>query len=89
MSSNMAARLMLASLCLATLAPAISPAQDAPDTTQQPIPEDSKQQVEATASPDKKTGHDKDGTAEDRDPFDYKSSEEISEDLSVSFPVDI
>ena len=25
----------------------------------------------------------------DESPFDYKSSEEISEDLSVSFPVDI
>ena len=24
-----------------------------------------------------------------RDPFDYESSEQISEDLSVSFPVDI
>ena len=30
------------------------------------------------------------GTADDRaDPFDYKASEQISEDLSVSFPVDI
>ena len=27
--------------------------------------------------------------ANDDSPFDYKSSEEISEDLSVSFPVDI
>ena len=28
-------------------------------------------------------------TQDDSSPFDYKSSEEISEDLSVSFPVDI
>jgi hypothetical protein len=27
--------------------------------------------------------------AASRDPFDYESSEQISEDLSVSFPVDI
>ena len=26
---------------------------------------------------------------EENDPFDYEASEEISEDLSVSFPVDI
>ncbi|MEH6518622.1 MAG: hypothetical protein V7742_18235 [Halioglobus sp.] len=29
------------------------------------------------------------GARQDGSPFDYKSSEEISEDLSVSFPVDI
>ena len=29
------------------------------------------------------------GDQRERSPFDYKSSEEISEDLSVSFPVDI
>jgi cytochrome c5 len=29
------------------------------------------------------------GAQQDGSPFDYKSSEEISEDLSVSFPVDI
>ncbi len=29
------------------------------------------------------------GSAGDSDPFDYEASEQISEDLSVSFPVDI
>ncbi len=28
-------------------------------------------------------------SAENEDPFDYEASEQISEDLSVSFPVDI
>ncbi len=30
-----------------------------------------------------------DPAAADRSPFDYRASEQISEDLSVSFPVDI
>jgi hypothetical protein len=42
--------------------------------------------VERSADEDK-TEAETDKPAED--PFDYQSSEEISEDLSVSFPVDI
>lgn len=34
-------------------------------------------------------GRDEAAPAGDSDPFDYESSEQISEDLSVSFPVDI
>ena len=35
------------------------------------------------------TAAEPDEEPEDNDPFDYEASEEISEDLSVSFPVDI
>ncbi len=35
------------------------------------------------------SGRDETAPAGDSDPFDYESSEQISEDLSVSFPVDI
>jgi hypothetical protein len=45
-------------------------------------------------SPDKASAGEKTpvvnpGDQQDGSPFDYKSSEKISEDLSVSFPVDI
>jgi hypothetical protein len=56
-----------------------APAQEqAPESTRQVETEDGVSP--ATAPP---------GPANDDDPFDYESSEEISEDLSVSFPVDI
>ncbi len=35
------------------------------------------------------TAADSEATAAAEDPFDYEASEQISEDLSVSFPVDI
>ncbi len=41
------------------------------------------------ASAGEKTPTVNSGDRQDSSPFDYKSSEEISEDLSVSFPVDI
>jgi hypothetical protein len=41
------------------------------------------------ASTGEKTPAANSGDRQDSSPFDYKSSEEISEDLSVSFPVDI
>jgi hypothetical protein len=34
-------------------------------------------------------GNDRDRGRDETDPFDYEASEQISEDLSVSFPVDI
>ncbi len=53
----------------------------------------------AQQSPDDETEQESGSTAaepeppeeppENNDPFDYEASEEISEDLSVSFPVDI
>ena len=42
---------------------------------------DSEDDTTATATPP--------AAARDRDPTDYQASEQISEDLSVSFPVDI
>ena len=44
---------------------------------------------EQTETKDSKSTTAPAGEDTDNSPFDYKSSEEISEDLSVSFPVDI
>ena len=44
---------------------------------------DSAEQAEDTPAPDEAT------TDDDGSPFDYQASEQISEDRSVSFPVDI
>ena len=52
---------------------------------QEPAPKD---KTPATAEPAAKPATPA-PTANDDSPFDYRSSEEISEDLSVSFPVDI
>jgi hypothetical protein len=91
-------RLQLAILLLATaLGTATLPAQSAPQEKVAPptstAPEKSApQQASAHPAPaapeqaEKNTPPDK----KDKDsPFDYHSSEEISEDLPVSFPVDI
>lgn len=44
------------------------------------------EQAEPTAASERPANS---GQDSGRDPFDYESSEQISEDLSVSFPVDI
>ncbi len=54
-------------------------AQEAAPDPNSPV--ESGETVTATATAD--------NPQQDRSPTDYKSSEEISEDLSVSFPVDI
>jgi uncharacterized protein involved in copper resistance len=68
---------------LAQPAPPTKTAEPATRTAQQTAPQ---QQAPATPDPAQKstppaTGRDS--------PFDYRSSEEISEDVPVSFPVDI
>lgn len=55
-------------------------AQEDPNS---PAP-DSKEPAAASAKP-----ADPEAAAKDPSPFDYEASEQISEDLSVSFPVDI
>ncbi|MEE4192008.1 MAG: hypothetical protein V2I66_10540 [Halieaceae bacterium] len=79
--SSTALVLLLASLPLAAQAPAEPPQQSeapaeetAPNDDATPLPADDT----ADAAP-----------TEPEDPFDYEASEQISEDLSVSFPVDI
>ena len=47
--------------------------------------EDAEQEKAETETPTEESG----GEASDESPFDYESSERISEDLSVSFPLDI
>lgn len=47
--------------------------------------EEAEQEEAETETPTEDSG----GEARDESPFDYQSSEQISEDLSVSFPVDI
>lgn len=49
---------------------------------------DSEAETQDTA-PDQSTVEPPEKEQSDRSPFDYKSSERISEDSSVSFPVDI
>ena len=56
------------------------PARQAPATTA-PAPQTPKAQEQAQKSTPPKTGKDS--------PFEYHSSEQISEDVPVSFPVDI
>ena len=67
------------------LAAAPLPAQEAPE------PEDNGAATEAPAgeTDERETPAAAASPATDDSPFDYESSEQISEDLSVSFPVDI
>ena len=75
-----------AALALALLAVAATcPAQTATESPPQaPAPE-----VEEKQQQDSPSTAPKAATEDERSPFDYRSSEEISEDLSVSYPVDI
>ena len=73
-------------LCLALSALGLkSQAQTDPEATAEPAaPEQPDKTEQNTASEAPEADQPSDSS-----PFDYKSSEEISEDLSVSFPVDI
>lgn len=55
---------------------------------QEPAPADTTQQPGTGAEPDSGSAGDQ-ATSPQRAPSDYRPSEQISEDLSVSFPVDI
>ena len=62
---------------------------------QEPAPQESQESQEqasepaATAPATDKGGAGAQTGAQEQSPFEYESSEQISEDLSVSFPVDI
>ncbi len=81
-----------AGLLALTIASGILWAQDAPResspaaTRPEPGP-DEERPVDAGAG--RESGADRDDERGGSDPFDYEASEQISEDLSVSFPVDI
>lgn len=63
----------------------------AQDTTGEPAPASAVQkEQEAPAKTEEKAAAKPGAESESEDsPFDYRASEQISEDLSVSFPVDI
>ena len=65
----------------ATLSQTAEPDSPEPDSGEQ-------QAAEAPAAPPQ-TPPETPADAEPQDPFEYEASEQISEDLSVSFPVDI
>lgn len=65
-------------------------ATDAPQQATDPPQQDTKKRQEIpTADQPKPAPATPPPAANNDSPFDYRSSEEISEDLSVSFPVDI
>lgn len=72
-------------LCVAGLL-ALAPPAMAQPTEQEPAPAPGEQQ-QAAETPDPPP--DTPAEAEPQDPFEYEATEQISEDLSVSFPVDI
>jgi hypothetical protein len=67
------------------LVAALAAAQPAGD---EPAPADTTEQPAGSAATDPATSGDQAGERQ-RAPSDYRPSEQISEDLSVSFPVDI
>ena len=74
----------VAAILIAVLSPAAPGiAQQAEPAEPQP-PENGDQQQAETETPPPASN-----TVSDDSPYDYRASEEISEDLSVSFPVDI
>ena len=80
-------------ICLLMLAMAATwtLAQEAPATAEPPPPHTRAESGEATQAPEPApaSAEDEAATIDDTSPFDYRASEQISEDLSVSFPVDI
>ena len=73
-------------ILIAVLSPAAPGiAQQAESADPQPQENGDQQQTE----PETETPPPASSTASDDSPYDYRASEEISEDLSVSFPVDI
>jgi outer membrane biosynthesis protein TonB len=70
------------------------PTEDAPTHAPTPVPQTTTSETEtpAPAEPPAATNPEKavaETPANANSPFDYRASEKISEDLSVSFPVDI
>jgi hypothetical protein len=59
-------------------------AQDSPEASPPPAEENPAPSSGDSTAPERETP-----PARDDSPYDYQASEEISEDLSVSFPVDI
>ena len=87
----MSTRLILAASLLSLLLMANNlSAQDASDTEGDAAPGSAREESAGTGSQAESTGQQNEPGAEaKRDPFDYQASEQISEDLSVSLPVDI
>ena len=71
-------------LALALLPAIHSFAQDTSDPSPPPDPERPAAETESKPEPQREAP-----PVRDDSPYDYQASEEISEDLSVSFPVDI
>ena len=76
----------VAAMCvLGLLSSTVLRAQEATEPTEQPQPAPSEAPGSETAEPIAPAPVE----ASSDDPFDYEATEQISEDLSVSFPVDI
>ena len=60
-----------------------------PALAQETAPEPNESTAEDAAGQESTPAARADAREQDADPFDYEASEQISEDLSVSFPVDI
>ncbi|GEM_PF-3017287 len=87
----MSTRLILAASLLSLLLTANNlSAQDTSDAGSDAAPGSARGESVGTGSQPESTGQPNEPGAEaKRDPFDYQASEQISEDLSVSLPVDI
>lgn len=78
-------------ICLLSLAMAAgwTLAQEEPGAAETPPEQTPAEAGEATATPEPEPAVDQAASDDKTSPFDYRASEQISEDLSVSFPVDI
>jgi hypothetical protein len=82
--SRTMAGLLTCLLCAALTLPVAASAQTNPEEDTATEPDNNAEPVQDNEPEPAAQGSDQDGS-----PSDYKSSEKISEDLSVSFPVDI
>ena len=80
----MSPRRFAVSMALALLTTMSAFAQETSDPSPTPAPESPGTSAESRPEPEREAP-----PARDDSPYDYQASEEISEDLSVSFPVDI
>jgi len=76
-------------LLLLAMAAAGTLAQEEPGAAESPPEQTRADSGEATVTAEPDPAQDQAATDEETSPFDYRASEQISEDLSVSFPVDI
>lgn len=81
-SANAVIRTAIAALLLVLLYNSGSHAQEAPEAQEPASQEPADKQAAEEVPPEP-------AKSSDEDPFDYEATEQISEDLSVSFPVDI